>query len=533
MRHAAHSRFVNFLGVRPWTLETLYLRAREAADKYARSRAAAFLAEESAKLAKAAQEYLLEQASLLNQFGNDLSGHIAHFSELERNLVDFGRTYSTVRLYSEENFKSFYLLGFDEAAKKHQPVNAAREHETFLDRQIGPTKKTLDLIEKTKEKGGDWLRGRLRIFATDRFRKDFESCRQEPDKHRDCGRFVEVLKHTRLNDGRKEKYEQFVYGALPMLRRSKRFPGSKGGEIRSVYLGVPATEGDPYSDFIQTVKDLLAAKGYTLKPTDLMLTDDPTCVYLFVEAHAFPLPVAPLIVEECHETYYNFYDAIGQERKQGTSAIPLHASRIWEGEFDDLKPMEERAAGPAFQALEILSLGPLLGVVGLQTVDDRVVFIYKDWRAAYPVDVRLGNKRQAKETLTRDNRLREKLLKHLAAREASAMGAAAAVVGPAALASASGTGVGVGVETGWLYFWALVYLNLALFPEGTPEYSIVQRRLTALSKQYRADLTGIGDQERKAHCRTQLGGQATWVGGYPVLSGFAAVHVGQDDGLSP
>jgi murein DD-endopeptidase MepM/ murein hydrolase activator NlpD len=67
-----------------------------------------------------------------------------------------------------------------------------------------------------------------------------------------------------------------------MLRRSKRFPGATGQELKSVYLGVSAKTGEPYGSFIASVREQLEARGYQLSDANVIDTDDPTRVYLYV-----------------------------------------------------------------------------------------------------------------------------------------------------------------------------------------------------------------------------------------------------------
>jgi hypothetical protein len=527
MTETLGNRMIWVLGARKWTLTELYKQARDAADQQSKAKASVFRAEEAAKLAKIGEEYLAELKALLEDFAARLPPAQGHFAELERSLLDFSQTYSSIRLYTPEDLDNFYLLNFDEDTQRHHLVDVKREYESFLRETLGAKKQTLDLVDAFQREGNEWLRTKLRTYTSTRFKEDFDSCRQERERHRNCGRFVEALNHVAMKQDSKGKYDQFVNGALPMLRRSKKFPGAKGTEIKSVYLGVPSRTGEPYVSFIDSVRQRLRAYGYDLNDNGIIDNDDPTSVYLYVEVHAFPLPTLPIVVDTAHEAYYDFYRRTGKEKKLRTSAIPLHASNAWEGEFEDLRPMSQDLARPSFQALEILSVGPLLGVVGIQAGTTRRTFVYKDWRGAYSEDVVLGNKREAIERLTHDAALRGTLLRHLERREAGWQGDPASVSIDAQLPHLMTSGPQPSATD---FFWALLYLNVKLFPESTPEYSIVQRRLMQLHRTVGngIDLNDLSAEAREKKCRESLNGKVTWVGDIPVLKGFAPVQVGQE-----
>jgi hypothetical protein len=521
MEYALQNRAVGYLGVRRWTLRTLYDRLRDVIEQHGKSVAAACLAEEAGKVAKSGDDFLREWAARLNTFGDALAPLASKFAGLSRNFRSFERTFCSIRVMTDDDFERCYLLDFDEQSGKHAPVHPPSEYRRLVQGTIGATAGTLEVLEHWERGGDTWLQSTLRSYTAERFRKDFELCRNEKDKHRTCGRFIEVLTHPALQRDLASRHKQFVSSALPMLKRGRnRLGGSTGSEVKKVYLGLPAKGTALYDDFEKTVTQLLSSHGYP--PPTTFITDDPTSVVLFTETYAFPLPNVDLVTGRCHDAYYDFYHSMNRDRQNKAHKIPLHLCAPWEGEFDDLKPIEESLAAGTYEALTVLTLGPLLGVVHVTPRGGRREYTYREWVAPASVPKDLGNKRSALEFFRREERLRRSFLALLTEREERLH---------ADLAGNSRDG-----ET---YFWALSYLRFALVAPGTPEHSIVTERLRTWDGYLHAagrsipELTDLPREQQIAHCRQKLGDSVEWVDNVPRLRALPALVLGGREETKP
>jgi hypothetical protein len=353
------------------------------------------------------------------------------------------------------------------------------------------------------------------VHATERFQADFETCRKEKDKHRDCGRFVEVLKHPEMQKGTKNKIARFVGTSLPMLRRSVRLGGDPTKQVKKVYLGLPYKDREPYVSFEKQVRELLVANEYP-DPAPFV-TDDPTSVQLFVETYAFPLPSADIIVGDCHEAYYDFYHTLQRTARENRLRIPLELCSNWEGEFEDLKLTEEEGAKTVYLALKILCLGPVLGVVRLASKEHRREYSYLRWVPPAAVRETPGNKRQTIEFLRRDKKLRDGLLDYVQSREEKL--------------KAEVTGLDFVLLK---YFWALSYMRFGLFQIGTPENAIVEDRLKDLAKFLDTkglkfeDLGEMTKEEQIERCMAKLGDDVEWVDDFPILKALSPLVLERD-----
>ena len=507
LKQASRSPLIGALGLRTWTVEEMYRRVRDEATQQAKAVAAAYVAEEGGALAKSGDDFLDKMKVSLEAFKDRLPKMAAGFENLRQSFLDFRQTYLSIRLFDEaEDFPHFYLLDFDEQAGKHLPVGPAAEQRKFLERQLGAGKGLLDLIEAAAREQEDWLRSKVRLYAVDRFQTDFDTCRQDRNRHKDCGRFLDVLNHTGFKTGTDDKIRHFVRSAMPMLNRAKGFRGVER-ETKQAYLGLPNPDGAAYKDFTDRVKKLLGAEGY--KIDEPFSTNEPTSIQLFVERNAFPLSSVDLVVGHCHSAYYNFYHGERGTPKETRYHIPLHLCRTWEGEFEDLKPLDERMAEPTKEALAVLTVGPILGVIRLTDNKGRREHAYRRWVPPSPKTEALGNKRQSCEWLLKNEKLRARLLEHIYAREQQLKHDPA--------------------MSGALlpYFWALAYLNYKMFPKTSPEHSVVEARLLDLGHFLAKanikydELTDLEQSQQAERSKAQLAGTVDWVLDFPILKAFA------------
>jgi len=491
---------------RQWTLDTMYARLKEAAEQAAKATAEAFLVEEAAKVATAADAFLAEENDRLLEFVDALPAMASYFTGLRGRHLEQSEKHLSISIFDEaEDYSRFYKLDFDDLSGKHHEVHPPSEHRRFLLEVLGSGQKLYDLREKIRLEGGDWIQQTLRVYATKRFQADFDACRQDPKKHRDCGRFVEVLEHPKWKNAGPDKYDKLVNAALPMLRKGMYFAGSKGPSEERVFIGVPATDREPYLTFLKKVKEQLAGKEISGQVYP-QVTDDPTCVRVVIESYAFSLPKADLIVRDCHDKYYDFYQTLHKSEGDHRTNVPLHLCANWEGEFEDIRPLEAEKRPDLLEALKVLSLGPALGVIQVIPKGNRREYAYHSWVAPASQRHDLGNKREALEFLKRQKSTRQRLLDQVNARHSK-------------LKSAVG-----GADSAALhYFWILSYLNFKLFHRGTPENKIVEERIVDLDTQFRAkhitmdDLSEKTAQERIEFSRSKANEGAKWEGDMPAL----------------
>ena len=515
MTAAAGNRFIQLLGLRSWTLQTLYERIRESAEEQAKSKAAAVLATEAGKLAKVADEFLRDQLRRTETFATALTGLETHFTDLEAQFRKVEETHLSIRLFTEEDFNSFYRLDFDERAGKHLPVSVPAEYKKFRDDVLSGGD-TLRLMENWERQGDTWLRDELRRRTTKRFEDDFATCADQ-ERHRFCGRMTEVLKHRQMEERPADIYERFVRSALPMLVRERRFAGSPVKSVNRVFLGLPATGHEPYLTFQKEIENKLLARGYTDIAT--FPTNDPTAIRLFIETYAFPLAAVSLVVGTSHKLYHEFYASKHAVQKLREHRIPLHLCAPWEGEFDDLKPIEHEEARATLEALKVLCLGPTLNVLDVKSRTNRRE--YGIWQWVPPTSQRreLGTKREAINFLVHDEAMRKKLLDEIHTR-INLVPTITGTDGSRAILD---------------YFWALSYLSFAVFPPGTPENTFAERARKALDGTLKPgrDYTELSNrltQEAQAqHCKQMLLNHVEWVRDYPILKALPPLVIGKND----
>jgi hypothetical protein len=520
MSYSVESLWVRLLGMRRWTLDTLYTRIREAAEQQCKAIAAAYVAEETAVIAERGDSFLDEWQLQLHKFKDRLKPIHNHFVGLKKDFMTLGPSVLSVRLFDpERDFESYYKLEFDQGRGQHLQVIPHKEHGRFL-REVFPerdgtkSKTTLELIEAARREGEDWLCQALREYAVKRFREDFRDCvLNKENKHANCGRIVTALRHRDMQNPRPDTYERFVSSALPMLRRTVPFSQVAADVVRRAFLGLPARDDEAYRSLQRQVENLLA--GHKYPKVDPHLTGDPTAVRLFVESYAFPLPIVDL-VNECHDAYYDFYHGSPVAVQDVRSKIPLHIRTDWEGEFDDLKLMDKKSAAARYEAITVLSLGPLLGVIRTDVKSHRRVYSYRLWIPPAAVNEPLGNKREAIERLQAEEKLRAELLRQIGAREEEVRGLVSGPDQPAAK-----------------YYWALSYLRFRLFPFGI-ENSIIVERLKQIQQLLESrsipleDLTPLEtEHDRAERCKILMGDSVEWSGEFPVLRALRPLILGK------
>lgn len=501
MIFASRSTAAQLLGVRHWTVEYLYKEVREHFEQQLKALGAALVSERTAEVAEIGLKHLSAMTLLLGEFSKACLSVAGDFQEIENKYLEMKRTISSIRVFSgEEEMKKYYLLDFDPTSRTHKQVDAVGEGAVFVKQVFGETATALTLAQRLEEIGAaKGLRSKLHTYAAERFSADFRQCRQNPDQHRDCGRFVEVLKHPLMQQDLDEKLQYLVKCALPMLRRS-----SKSGKNYRVFLAMKELQSERYRSVAQKVKEGLSRYDYDFRIDDTLATDDPTSIRLIVETYAFSLPSVDLISDECHDYYYEFYRTLQRTAEQDQSRIPLHISTQWEGEFDDLRRIADADAKLQYEALQILSLGPLLGVIRGVAKNGRRTYSYRRYVAPQAMLEELGNKREAIETLKANEELRKGLLRELNSRCERIMADSREDLRIA-------------------FFWSMSYLTLQML-FGTPEHNVIQERI---EKVQNALATGgreiamldesVDLSKRLESCKAQLSGFFDLAEEFPII----------------
>jgi len=515
MTHALGSMPLKMLGSRMWTLKRLYNKLQEAAEQHVKALAAVILTEEAAKIAAVAYDYLADRQKELERFRDSLPGVISDMRKLRADALDMGVADMIIRVFDQQrDFPKFYVLDFDERSRKHLPVNPEKEQRRFLD-SLRDRASLLDAIQFFLRNGAEELRQGVRQYANRRFQDDFQICRNDPHGHADCGRMVEVLTHPQIQADT-HLVDRFVTGAMPMLRRGNRLSGDQTVKPH-VYLRIAATDRQPYSDFIRELKNKLTALGFE-EPSE-QATDDPTSVQLLIETYAFPLPTADIIVRDCHEAYYNFYHSGAAQFQKQKNKIPLHLRKEWEGEFEDLRPVDESTADEIFKAIQVLSLGVPLRILRLVVnPQQRREYEYRKWVPPMAESEYLGHRQQAIEFLIRERKRRDDLL--------------------AAIHVRMGQLTQNNPAHAETLFWSFTYMNLAVFLDGTPEHRIVAdarqeiyKRLTDAGSQIE-DLAELNVEQSIEACKKKLGDAVEWVDGIPVLKAVKPLVLGRSDSVA-
>jgi hypothetical protein len=464
-------------------------RLKDAEQQYALAKAELCLLEEATALAKSAVDFLGEKKAELQKFLTALDGMAERFRRKKEGYLNFGEGVLFMRFFKErDDWPRFYALGIKDG--HHVPVNPQEEHRRFLDEVSGANTTLWDLVAsfgKERERG---IESKLTSFCEKRFAQDFD----------DHPRDVNVLDHLKGREN--EMAKELVRCALPMVNCDDRWVGQP---VKHAYLGLAAIDVEPYTSFIQLIKEQLQDKEYY--QIDVHSTGKPWEVYLYLVSYALPLPSLRLVTNQCHNAYYDFYKALraGQVGQQ-EHRIPLHLSKQWEGKFDDLLVYSDADAKQIKEAIEVLLFGSILRVLDVRVVDGRLEYGYKKWIPPAPRLEILGTRREAIEILRGDSMFRGSLLKTLKERE---------------------DGLKDQLES---YYWLLSYLSLSEeFPPKTPERILLEDTLFRIHDRLAKDkskaelsLEHLPQEKQVEEAKARLGDNAEWIGTFPVLKGLEA-----------
>jgi len=527
LRYAVRSWGVRLLGMKGWTVEEIYSRFRQVAFRWAYNLAGATLAREAAVIAEEGMLYLTKQRQQqLRDFREATENVADRLRNLEKEYLDPSRSSLSVTIFdASKDFDKFYVLKYDPQRRVHQEVKIEGEqgqHKLFLGKTLGAGSTLLSLVDSFGKLGEKGLEKLLQDYTTRLFKDAFQTCLHgEDEEHRrNCGRLLKVLEHEYFKTHREEIIERFVRSALPLLRRGKYVGGKAVKETKILCLGV-AAQDTLNDEFVDQVRKRLQAHGFGEYGVNVQYTGDPTHVYLLIETYAFPISCSTFVTQDLHKAYYDFYKLLrGKTKfKRDEDNIPLHLCSTWEGEFDDLQPLDERAAESIHEILQILAVGPILRVIRVIPKDGHREYGYGKFEPPQVLTRELGNKRQAVEAIQADRELRQRLLKEIATRH-ERIKLAATATDPTSLS----------------YYWALSYVNYRLFVPGSIEHSIVGARLADIYNYLRSnkgtELRVFGEGESSEdilkYCTEQLKIGVDWVADFPVLKSIEPLVLGRD-----
>jgi hypothetical protein len=391
---------------------------------------------------------------------------------------------------------------------ENKPPSPETESGKFLRQGIG-CNKLLDLVKrfkpKEKENQENILKKELTSWSEKIFLDDFNQRRRD----------VDVFQHSHFQRNMTEYIGMLARCALPRLEREDRL-----GTIdltdrvkKIVLLGI----GKPDESFVTEIGKALIDLGYKLDKDDVLITGDPSSIYLFTACYAFPLPsVKPTISSHCDSAYSTFYTKlVGASVVNKAYQIPLHIDQRWDGIFPPLRVLTEDEARQLIEIHECLLLGVILKVIEIKE-DERGRLTYGYTREARPYSVfqPLGSKKIAIEKLKIETELKGQILNEIRNRE---------------------NGMESSQRLAEIYYWAVCYLSEE-YSENTPEKSVLQRKLNSLIHSisvlkkpefsldnYREELKNkrrTDDEIRDkvlGEIRKRLGDDVIWIKGFPVI----------------
>jgi Tubulin like len=496
IKEALANTGVAALRLKDWTVETLIERLKDAQQQYALAAAEVCLMEEAKLIAKSGVEFLEKLRPGLVKFTESLDVMAKRFLGKKEGFLSYGQGVLFLRYFhAEHDWPAFYALGVD-GERQPLPVNPGEEQRRYLDETFGAQSSLWELVEHFAREGEAGVEGKLGKHCEARFIRDFEANPRQ----------VNVLDHPQLKDREdmQAAIDKLVRCARPMVKRNAQSGSTQIQAEKWAYLGIAERNGEPYASFIQKVKGKLHALGYDDGHIEVLSTNKPWEVYLYLVSYAFPLSSLPEVTNEYHNAYYDFYQELRRSNRPDSSRIPLHLSKTWEGRFDDLHVYGDREAREIKEALEAVLVGSMLKVLELR-VNDSGEIEYGYRRDVFGGARRepLGTRRETIDLLRNNSTLRQLLLTTISLRESA--------LKKPELRN---------------YYWLLLYLRFSeTFPPKSPDEAIILNKLKEAGMRLtksgvKADslsLETFDESARAAEARKRLGDAVQWVGNFPVL----------------
>jgi hypothetical protein len=408
LRNALKSRVAGVLGTKDWTLNRLLNRLRDAEEQYLLARAAMCQYDESKKVAVGLAKHLGELHARLDRFEKTASAISGRLKERQTGFFTFRPSTLFIQLFdAEHDLQHFYRLDRDDENGQLREVNPPGEYARMLAR-VESDASLLELVGIFEREGEQELEKRSIAYCEDRFLKDFAS---NP-------RLVNVLDHPVMKARGPEMVQQLVNAARPMLRQAGKLGSASVKARRVAYLGISDPTVEPFRSIVNQVDQLVKSIPVVNYELQAQPTKNPSEVYLYFSNFAYTLPALPLVSNDCHEAYSDFYAQLGNTSgSKAAEQTPLHLSKRWEGKFDDLKVYSDAEAKVLAEVYSSLVLGIILKVLSLK--EDKGLLSYQ-YRRGLPYKdlVPLGPQRHAVGKLRRDDSLRAQLTNAVKQREA-------------------------------------------------------------------------------------------------------------------
>jgi len=491
LSYALRSVGLTVLGAKNLTIEKLLERLRNAEEQLLFAKVELCLLDEAKKVAKAAVDLLREEKALMEPFQKAVPGWIAGFEATHDEFLNFGSNVLMIRLFDrEKDWGAFYVLDVDEQGDS-KPVSRKTEYHSFLEQKLNAKATLVDLIELFRKNSRD-SHQRLSDFCDDRFWKDL-------DAH---PRPINLLEHPQYIDRRAEVIDRLVRSARPMMRQAGKMAGANLATARVAYLGISDADSNQARAFAEDVGSLLKKAGYdelNVKPTGR--TDE---IYLYLVNYAFPLPALPIVTNECHGAYSDFYRALREGRVGSENAnIELHLSKAWEGKLSDLLVYTDEEARKERDARFVLLFGTILKVLSVKDVKGQTQYGIKLGPPSFKVTP-LGSRREASEILRSDFEQRQLLISVIAQRERDLK------------------------EQLPAYYWALQYLRFSSeFAPDSPEDTLLEMKvhdenvygslLRGGVSEQELDVPERSYQEMAEYCKQKAAANLEWFGTFPIL----------------
>ena len=401
LKGALTSYTVKALGASDWTLSVLHGRLKEAARQVLLCQAEACLFAEANRIAVALGKLLDQRKKDLQRldgFANDYAKERTNQSEVLQQVESTSQVL-ILRLYDKtQHWSTYYCLGRNEDNKEPLSVNPEKEYRRFTE-DVGAGVGILELAALLEKEGPSALTKRIDKYCEERFAYDFRNNKRE----------VDVLEHPLMKTRRQEYLQRLVNAALPMLQQNHTLGAMKAPIDHVFYIGVADPKDHKYIELASEVGKLLQARAGFKVDIQVHATNNPAEIYLYLSDYAFSLPLLPIVAQDAHKTYWDFYEKINQAGAgNAQQLIPLHLSRRWEGKFEDLVEYTDEQANTLKEILSILLFGHMLRVLGLK--DQKGVHSYY-YMLGQPFSrpEPMGPRRQVIANLLKDAKLRNTL----------------------------------------------------------------------------------------------------------------------------
>jgi len=411
LREALSSFTVRALGASQWTLGVLINRLKEAARQVLLCQAEACLFDEANKTALAVAKLLEQRKKELQRFVEFAQIYAKDSAERASSLqsVESATQVLIFRLYDRaKHWEAYYCLGRDKDSGEALRVDSSKEYSRLVE-SLGHGAGIVEMAELLERGGRLALSRRIDRYCEDRFTDDF---RVNP-------RAVDVLEHPLMKERRHEYLQRLVNAALPMLRQNPRLGAMKAEIDHVVYLGVADPQVPKYAELANDIGKLLRSRAGQGYHVEVHATGNPAEIYLYLSDYAFSLPLLPIIENDAHRAYWDFYEKINLAGSgNAQQLIPLHLSRRWEGKFEDLVVYSDQQANTLREIVSILLFGHMLRVLVLKEHKGLHFYNYmlgKPFSRPEP----LGPRRQVVANLLQDSKLRATLTAAIEQRENS------------------------------------------------------------------------------------------------------------------